>query len=121
MTITVAPDSTRRWNTDIRTSTSRGWSPMVGSSNTKTVPAWPRPISLASFRRWASPPERPGVASPSVRYPSPTPLSAPSLLLTAGMSLHASMASSTLILMISGRERLLPSLDVRTIPEASLR
>ena len=40
---------------------------MDGSSNTNTESVWVRPISLASFRRWASPPERLGVSSPRVR------------------------------------------------------
>ena len=67
MTTTVAPLSMRVWNTPSRVRTSRGCRPMVGSSNTNTVSSWPRPISLASFSRWASPPDRLGVASPRVR------------------------------------------------------
>ena len=39
----------------------------VGSSKTKTVSSWAFPISLASFSRWASPPERLGVSSPRVK------------------------------------------------------
>lgn len=48
-------------------STSFGCSPMVGSSKTKTESVCLRPISLASFKRCASPPESDGVSSPSVR------------------------------------------------------
>lgn len=33
----------------------------------KTVSSWAFPISLASFSRWASPPERLGVSSPRVK------------------------------------------------------
>ncbi len=45
----------------------RGCRPMVGSSKTNRESDWALPISLASFRRWASPPERLGVSSPRVR------------------------------------------------------
>lgn len=38
-----------------------------GFMNTNTLSACPLPISLASFSRWASPPERLGVSSPRVR------------------------------------------------------
>ena len=67
ITTTVAPLSSRVWNTPSSVRTSSGWRPMVGSSKTKTVSSWPRPISLASFRRCASPPERLWVSSPRVR------------------------------------------------------
>ena len=67
MTMTVAPFPIRVWNTPSRVRTSRGWRPMVGSSKTNTESPCPLPISLASFSRWASPPERLGVASPRVR------------------------------------------------------
>ena len=67
MTMTVAPLSMRVRNTPSRVRTSSGCRPMVGSSKTKTVSPCALPISLASFRRCASPPDRLGVSSPSVR------------------------------------------------------
>ena len=57
----------KRLKTPSSTRTSSGCSPMDGSSNTKTESSCVLPISLASLRRCASPPDRLGVSSPSVR------------------------------------------------------
>ena len=76
---------------------------MVGSSKTKRVSAWPRPISLASFSRWASPPERLGVASPKVRYPSPRSARTWSRWRMGFQSRQAARAPWMSMAMISGR------------------
>ena len=61
MTTTVAPcvhEALEHAQEGLRTS--RGCRPMVGSSNTNTASSCARPISLASLRRWASPPGQRG-------------------------------------------------------------
>ena len=92
---------------------------MVGSSNTKTESDWARPISLASFSRWASPPESPGVSSPRVRYPSPRLRSTSSLGATFFISLQKPRAVLTSSAISSGRDFSSPDLIPVLICQAS--
>ena len=61
-------------------------------------------ISLASFRRCASPPDRLGVSSPSVRYPSPRSSRTCRRWQTSFISLQAESAVCTSIAISSGKE-----------------
>ena len=121
MTTTVAPLATSRSNTPSSTRTSSGWRPMVGSSNTNTASDWALPISLASFNRWASPPESAGVGSPSVKYPRPKSCKVVRRAWTFLRSPVTDSAWSTLIAISCGRlnERCDSPLTARRIAPAS--
>jgi len=66
MTTTVAPLSMSARNTPSSVRTSRGCSPIVGSSKTNRESDCALPISPASFSLWASPPERLAPPSPTI-------------------------------------------------------
>ena len=119
MTISVAPWSMRDEKTERSVMTSSGWSPIVGSSKTNAESSCVRPISLASFSLCASPPESPGVSSPSVRYPSPSCESTSSLGRTFFISREKLSASVTSIAMSSGRDFSIPSLFAARIDSAA--
>ena len=88
---------------------------MDGSSKTNTASVCVRPVSLASLRRCASPPERLGVSSPSVRYPSPSERSVSSRWRTVFIPRQKAAASVTSMSISPGREADCPSAFVSRI------
>ena len=93
---------------------------MVGSSKINRESFCSLPISLANFSLWASPPERLGVSSPKVRYPSPSSFNTVSRCFTSLRSSQASRAVWMSMSISSGRETLCPFLFVYLIRDASL-
>ena len=67
MTMMVAPAPSSRSKTPTRVPTSSGCSPVDGSSKTYSAPRWLLRSREAIRSRWASPPDRDGVGSPSRR------------------------------------------------------
>ena len=95
---TVLPVSTRRCSTFSRAAQSEKERPVVGSSSRyRVLPVARLESSVASFTRWASPPERVVAGWPRRIYPRPTSRRVSSLGLILGKFTKNSNAWSTVI------------------------